>query len=131
MINPIERVTQNRIIQLFAKQLGYTYYGSWEKRENNSNVEAEVLKNNLLKRGYSETLANKAVKEVYDLAHSSAKDLYDRNKDMYALLRYGVKARPELGEQFETIFPIDWLLLMDQYFNSWRTQKKVLNELPL
>ena len=38
MINPIERITQNRIIQLF-KDLGYTYYDNWEERENNSNVE--------------------------------------------------------------------------------------------
>ncbi|SFN16597.1 type I restriction enzyme, R subunit [Algoriella xinjiangensis] len=108
MINPIERITQNRIIQLFQEQLGYTYYGNWEKREHNSNVEQEILKKNLLQRGYSETLANKAVKEVYDAANTNAGSLYDRNKAMYSLLRYGVKARPELGENFETIFPIDW-----------------------
>ncbi|KIA88184.1 restriction endonuclease subunit R [Pedobacter kyungheensis] len=108
MINPIERITQNRIIQLFQKELGYTYYGNWEKREHNSNVEEEILKKNLLKRGYSETLADKAVKEVYDLATANSSNLYHRNKAMYSLLRYGVKARPDLGEQFDTIFPIDW-----------------------
>lgn len=108
MINPIERKTQNRIIQLFQEQLGYTYYGNWEKREHNSNVEQEILKKNLLSRGYSETLSNKAGKEVYDLANTNAGGLYQRNKEMYSLLRYGVKARPELGENFETIFPIDW-----------------------
>lgn len=108
MINPIERITQNRIIKLFQVQLGYIYYGNWEKREHNSNVEQEVLKKNLLQRGYSETLANKAVKEVYDAANTNSGSLYDRNKAMYSLLRYGVKARPELGENFETIFPINW-----------------------
>lgn len=108
MINPIERLTQNRIIQLFQKELGYTYYGNWEKREHNSNVEEDILKQNLLRRGYSEILADKAVKEVYDLATSNSGDLYERNKAMYSLLRYGVKARPDLGEQFDTIFPIDW-----------------------
>src|SRR5690606_10908675 len=108
MINPIERITQDRIIQLFQEQLGYSYYGNWEKREGNSNVEEAILKRNLSQRGYPETLVNKAVKDVYDLAHSHAKDLYNRNKEMYALLRYGVKARPELGEQFDTIFPIEW-----------------------
>jgi len=108
MINPIERRTQDRIIQLFQKELGYTYYGNWEKREHNSNVEEDILKQNLLRRGYSETLADKAVKEVYDLATSNSGTLYHRNKAMYSLLRYGVKARPDLGEQFDTIFPIDW-----------------------
>lgn len=108
MINPIERLTQNRIVQLFQKELDYTYYGNWEKREHNSNVEEAILKQNLLRRGYSETLADKAVKEVYDLATTNSGTLYHRNKAMYSLLRYGVKARPELGEQFDTIFPIDW-----------------------
>lgn len=108
MINPIERITQNRIIELFIKELGYSYYGNWEKREHNSNVEQEILRKNLLQRGYSETLANKAVKEVYDLANTNAGNLYERNKAVYSLLRYGVKARPELGEHFETIFPVDW-----------------------
>src|SRR5690606_12266465 len=80
----------------------------WEKREHNSNVDESILKANLLKRGYSEALANKAVKELYDLAHTHSGNLYDRNKAFYNTIRYGVKARPELGEQFDTIFPIDW-----------------------
>ncbi|MFZ4928920.1 type I restriction endonuclease subunit R [Chryseobacterium sp. Mn2064] len=108
MINPIERITQNRIVELFQEELGYTYYGNWEKREHNSNVENEILKQNLLNRGYSETLTDKAIKEVYDFATSTSGNLYLRNKAMYSLLRYGVKARPDLGEQFDTIFPIDW-----------------------
>ncbi len=108
MINPIERITQNRIVRLFKEQLGYNYYGNWEKREHNSNVEQNILKNNLLERGYTATLADKAVQDVYDLATSNAGNLYERNKQMYAILRYGVKAKSELGEQFDTIFPIDW-----------------------
>ncbi|MEM8520635.1 HsdR family type I site-specific deoxyribonuclease [Flavobacterium sp. PL12] len=108
MINPIERITQNRIIQLFTQQLGYTYYGNWEERPNNSNVEQAYLKAFLQKQGYAEALVNKTVAEVAQLAHSSSGTLYERNKKMYNLLRYGVKARPELGEQFDTVFPIDW-----------------------
>lgn len=108
MINPIERITQNRIIQLFTNQLGYTYYGNWEERPNNSNIEQAYLKTFLQKQGYAEALVNKTVAEVAQLAHSSCGNLYERNKKMYNLLRYGVKARPELGEQFDTVFPIDW-----------------------
>lgn len=120
MINPIERITQNRIIQLFQEQLGYTYYGNWEKREHNSNVEQEILKKNLLERGYIESLANKAVKEVYDAGNTNAGSLYERSKAMYSLLRYGVKARPELDENFETIFPIDW--------NNWHRNEFGISE---
>ena len=108
MINPIERITQNRIIQLFTKQLGYSFYGNWEDRPNNSNVEGDYLRNFLQKQGYVDTLVEKAINEVTQLATSHAGNLYERNQKMYNLLRYGVKARPELGEQFETIFPIDW-----------------------
>lgn len=108
MINPIERITQNRIIQLFTKQLGYVYYGNWEDRLNNSNVENIYLRKFLQKQGYTPTLVEKAITEVTQLATSNTGNLYERNQKMYNLLRYGVKARPELGEQFETIFPIDW-----------------------
>ncbi|MBD3583498.1 HsdR family type I site-specific deoxyribonuclease [Flavobacterium selenitireducens] len=108
MINPIERQTQNRIIKLFTEQLGYVYYGNWEDRANNSNVEESYLREFLKKQGYIETLIDKAISEVSQLASSNSGNLYDRNQKMYNLLRYGVKARPELGEQFETIFPIDW-----------------------
>lgn len=108
MINPIERQTQKRIIKLFTEQLGYVYYGNLEDRTNNSNVEETYLSKFLEKQGYGETLIVKAVNEVTQLASSNSGNLYDRNQKMYNLLRYGVKARPELGEQFETIFPIDW-----------------------
>lgn len=84
---------------MFQEQLGY-YYGNWEKHEHNSNVEQEILKKNLLLRGYSATLANKEVKEVYDPANTNAGSLYERNNALYSLLRYGVKARPGLGEKF-------------------------------
>lgn len=120
MINPIERITQIRVIQLFQKQLGYLYYGNWEKRENNSNVEEAYLKQNLLQRGYSEVLANKAVKELYDAATTNAGNLYDRNRNFYSMLRYGVKVRSELGEQFDTVFPIDW--------SNWHTNEFAIAE---
>ncbi|OUL63463.1 type I restriction endonuclease subunit R [Flavobacterium sp. AJR] len=108
MINPIERITQNRIVQLFQNQLSYEYYGNWEDRTNNSNVETEYLHRFLRKQGYTEILVEKAINEVCHLANSNGGNLYDRNQKMYNLLRYGVKARPELGEQFETLFVIDW-----------------------
>lgn len=108
MINPRERITQSRIIQLFTEQLDYVYYGNWEDRLNNSNVENTYLRTFLQKQDYPPTLVEKAITEVYQLASSNTGNLYERNQKMYNLLRYGVKAQPELGEQFETIFPIDW-----------------------
>ncbi len=108
MLNPIERLTQDRIIRLFKNELGYRYYGNWEERLQNSNVEQEILRAFLQKQGYKESLIEKAVSRVHQQANSNSGSLYERNKAMYALLRYGVKAKPELGEQFDTVFPIDW-----------------------
>ncbi len=107
-VNPIEQITQNRIIELFTEQLGYVYYGNWEERASNSNIEVKYLTKFLQKQRYTDALVQKAVSDIQALAHTSAGNLYDRNKAFYSLLRYGVKARPELGEQFETIYPIDW-----------------------
>ncbi|ATA73600.1 restriction endonuclease subunit R [Capnocytophaga sp. H4358] len=107
MINPTERVTQNRVIQLF-KELGYTYYGNWEERENNSNVEADYLRAFLQAQGYTQPLIKKAIDKATELAQTNAGNIYERNKNFYSLLRYGVKAKENIGEQNETIYLIDW-----------------------
>lgn len=96
MINPVERITQNRIIQLF-KELGYTFYGNWEEREN-GNVEEAYLKKFLQTQEYSDILINKAINEVQDLAQTNAGNIYERNKSFYSLLRYGVKVKENVGE---------------------------------
>ena len=43
--NKPEIVTQKRIIKMFEDPnlLGYEYLGDWKDRENNSNVEKELL----------------------------------------------------------------------------------------
>jgi type I restriction enzyme R subunit len=42
-IGEIERAIQNRILQLFFKQLQYLYLGNLEKEENNSNINEALL----------------------------------------------------------------------------------------
>ena len=38
-----EKVTQNRVIQLFQQHLGWEYLGNWIDRDNNRNIEAGLL----------------------------------------------------------------------------------------
>ena len=38
-VGQIERKTQNRVIKLFADELGYEYLGDWQDRDTNSNIE--------------------------------------------------------------------------------------------
>lgn len=103
-----ERITQNRIIQLLEKQMGYTYLGDWEEREGNSNIEEEYLRK-YLKGKYSETLINKAITDFKKASVvNTHDDLYPINKEVYSLLRYGVKVKEEAGENTQTVHLIDW-----------------------
>jgi len=107
-IGKIERETQNRIITLFLKELGYRYLGNWEERECNSNIEEGILSSWLAKRGYSQSLISKALYEFGKVANDQSKSLYDVNKEVYSKLRYGVNVQPELGHNKETVWLIDW-----------------------
>ena len=107
-IGDIERKTQNRVIALFQKQLQYTYFGDWYERESNSNIEEEYLREHLKKQGYSPTLISKALYELNKASGNQSKSLYDINKDVYNLLRYGVQVREEAGENTQTVWLIDW-----------------------
>ena len=58
-VNELERKTQDRIIHdVFEKKLGYIYIGNLEERENNSNIEEDLLLK-FLKKKYSEDIAKK------------------------------------------------------------------------
>ncbi|KCZ72790.1 type I site-specific deoxyribonuclease, HsdR family [Candidatus Methanoperedens nitroreducens] len=103
-----ERLTQNRVVTLFQKQLGYEYLGNWEDRENNINIEEDILRKYLTERGYSQTLIGKAIYELTKAATNQSKSLYDINKDVYTLLRYGVKVKEDVGENTRTVWLIDW-----------------------
>ena len=108
-VGQIERKTQDRVIKLFRDRLGYDYFGNWEYREGNSNVEVDRLTSNLRARGYDDNLMNRAVERLKsDASLGGGRDLYEANQDVYRLLRYGVKVKPGAGEQTETVWLIDW-----------------------
>jgi type I restriction enzyme R subunit len=107
-VGQLERKTHNRIVKLFVDRLGYKYLGNWEDREKNSNIEEEFLRAFLETKKYSETLIKKAISELKKSVNRSQMSLYDLNKETYSLLRYGVKVREGLGDNFKTVWPIDW-----------------------
>ncbi|MFN6531046.1 type I restriction endonuclease subunit R [Nostoc sp. ChiSLP03a] len=104
-----ERQTQNRIVQLFEQQLKYRYLGDWHDRPNNSNIETEILTAFLRdKQGYSNSLITKTLYELNKVAGDQSKSLYDINKQVYSLLRYGVNVKEEVGENTQTVWLISW-----------------------
>lgn len=107
-VGDIERKTQDRIVKLFQNKLDYAYLGNWEERLNNSNIEEAIVRQYLKSRGYSETLISKALDKLRIAANNYNESLYTNNKNVYDLLRYGVKVKAEVGENFETVHLIDW-----------------------
>ncbi|HUC08125.1 MAG TPA: type I restriction endonuclease subunit R [Solirubrobacterales bacterium] len=108
-VGQVERRAQDRVVELFRDTLGYDYLGNWQDREGNSNVELQLLELNLERRGYGGTHIAKAVDQLKsDASLGGGRDLYEANQDVYRLLRYGVRVRPEAGHLNETVWLIDW-----------------------
>ena len=103
-----EKVTQQRVVKLFTKTLGYEYLGNWIDRADNSNVEPALLRAFLKRQGYDDTLIGRALHVLTTTAGDTSKSLYDRNKAVYDLLRYGVKVAADVGEKKVTVWLIDW-----------------------
>ena len=108
LVGQRERFTQDRVVDILSSQLGYEYAGDWKDRVN-SNVEEELLRQNLLARGYEDDLVRRAIEQLHKVASLPAGgSLYDVNRKVYSLLRYGVKVKRSASENFETIWLIDW-----------------------
>ena len=108
-VGKLERETQNRVITIMKDELHYRYLGNWEERDNNSNVEEEILSDWLLnKKKYNQNLAAKAIYEFTKVTNDQSKSLYDVNKEVYSMLRYGVTVQPEIGQNKQTVWLIDW-----------------------
>ena len=103
-----ERVTQNRLIGLFRCVLKYNYLGNWEKREGNSNVDEEYLTAYLARRGYTDKEIRSAIAKFKQAAGSLGGGLYNANKEVYTLLRYGVNVQAEVTEKKKMVHLIDW-----------------------
>src|SRR5215212_2312244 len=111
-----ERITQNRIVALFRDTLKYSYLGNLEERPQNSNVEKGLLEAFLKERGVKKALIEKVLFELDRIAGDQNKSLYEINKEVYGLLRYGVKVKADVGENTETVWLINWKEPLKNHF---------------
>ena len=117
-----EKATQDRVVALFRDRLRYTYLGNWKDRAGNANIEPELLASWLRRRGVDEALITRALHLLDKTAGDTSKRLYDRNRAVYELLRYGVKVKSEVGEQTVTVWLIDW---RDPHANDFALAEEV------
>ncbi len=109
MVGQREILTQRCVVGFFKDALGYAYLGHWKDRADNGNVERELCANWLKRQGHSDKIIEKTLFELNKVAAlGGSKTLYDVNREVYDLLRYGVKVRPDVGEQNVTVWLIDW-----------------------
>ena len=101
--------TQERVINFFRETLGYLYLGHWQERAENSNIETRILADWLRGRERDDQVIHKALDKLTKaVAIGGSHTLYEANREVYELLRYGVKVQPEIGEHNVTVWLIDW-----------------------
>jgi type I restriction enzyme R subunit len=108
-VGQIERATQNRVVKLFQEKLGYRYLGNFKDNDDNTNVIQDILTDYLTKKQYSPTLISKALYIFNKAVQNQSSSLYDVNKEVYSLLRYGVKVKEEVGDYTQTVYLINWV----------------------
>ena len=109
-INESERIAQNKVVQFFQKELGYTYYGNLHKQIN-TNIMADKLAAWLMSPNGKENspeLTEKAINELTHTAGNLQQGLYKANQEVYSLLKYGAKVIEKPGEPAKTVYFIDW-----------------------
>ena len=104
-----ERRTQQNVIAFFKEALGYDYLGNWHQRPDNSNIEKALLTDWLKRQGHSDQIISRALFQLNKAATlAGSQTLYGANREVYNLLRYGVKVQPSASEQNLTVRLIDW-----------------------
>ena len=103
-----ERATQNRVIALFRDELHYHYLGDFTHRDANSNIEESLVTAYLTKSGYTLTHIARALHALRIEADHPTRGLYENNKAVYRLLRYGVPVKIDAATNTETVNLINW-----------------------
>lgn len=103
-----EKITQAKVIDFFKDPdiLDYTYLGNLEDKAN-TNIKEDLLKTYLRSCGYEQVLIDGAVAQLVKAAGDMTRGIYDANKTVYSLLKYGAKVKPFPGAAEKTVYFFD------------------------
>lgn len=107
-IGDAESKTQERVIRFFKnpETLGYQYIGNLSNRQN-KNINEGRLRQYLRLKGYSDKLIDGAVMQLQQAAGNLSHGVYDANKKVYSLLKYGAKVNESPEKPPMTVELID------------------------
>lgn len=107
-IGETEKATQDRVVNFFKNRniLDYEYMGNL-KDVANKNIQEDRLRAYLRLNGYSKKLIDGAVKELVKAADDMTHGLYDANRKVYSLLKYGAKVRENPEDSPKTVYFMD------------------------
>lgn len=109
-----EIATQTRVVQMFIDVLGYDHEPPGVRNEPMPNLlEGELALFLRAHQGYGEyeegaDLVRRAIAVFAKAVSDTSLSLYDRNRAVYDLLRYGVKVKSESSKGTETVWLVDW-----------------------
>lgn len=106
-IEVTQKGLHDRLLRLFTQNLGYGQLRDWSAR-GVGNVMPDLLNTFLRSRGYDEDLIQKAIMSFQKVSTDFGVPLYERNKNVYELLRYGVKVKVKGNEKTRTVRLVDW-----------------------
>lgn len=97
---------QERVIDWLTDDLDYSYMGKLNEQDNEP-IKPKYLRENLVKRGYAKEQIDSAISKLTRAAGNQVDSLYQVNKDVYHLLRYGVDVKGD-NHTRPTLWFIDW-----------------------
>lgn len=102
-----EKKLQNRVLHWLVDDLGYTYEVNFSGQDHTP-VKEELLKANLKKRGYTDDQIKTAISELVGKVNNQSDTLYQINRSVYSLLRYGRQGVKDANGYRQTVHYIDW-----------------------
>ncbi|MBL4937788.1 HsdR family type I site-specific deoxyribonuclease [Clostridium sp. YIM B02515] len=108
-IGEAEFKTQKKVIKFFRDKniLDYAYMGNLKDKVN-KNIDEKRLATFLKGHGYSDVVIRRVTDELLRTANNAQHDIYNVNKNVYELLKYGIKVKPNADAAPITVYLVDF-----------------------